>query len=61
MILLLKIVDFGKKIYTVCDEILILLAFKILQEVDLKIQNDGIHWLIRSQNFYFQIAVTFLF
>ena len=30
MILLLKIVDFGKKIYTVCGEIWVLLAFNPL-------------------------------
>ena len=59
LILLLKIVDLKKK--SVQFAMIFYWLFKIYRK--LNIQNDGLHWLIRSQNFdfFFQIAITFQF
>ena len=58
LILLLKIV---KKSVQFALKLKILSAFQSLQESKLNVQNSGLSWPIRSQNFDFQIAITFIF
>ena len=60
-ILLLKIVDFGNKICTVCNKIENLTGFSKFTGSYLNIQSGVLHWLNRSLKSDFWIAITFLF
>ena len=59
LIHLLKTVDFEKSLYNLQMKMEIYWLFKINRK--LNIQNGGLHWLNRCQNFDFQIVLPFLF